>query len=92
MGEILVNLYKIWISVSIFWLCVDDKVPCELQYLELPLHSKETCRNTDIGQRYLFTAAKHYPEIQICAGNLDGGKDACQVWQDLIYQNLNLSE
>ena len=33
----------------------------------------------ELGQRYLFTAAKPYPDIQICAGNLDGGKDACQV-------------
>jgi hypothetical protein len=43
----------------------DDKVPCELQYLELPLHSEETCRATELGQRYLFTAARPYPDIQV---------------------------
>ena len=55
-------------------------LPCELKYLKIPLISHQVCQNTKTGQLYRNQSrGREYPETQICAGVLDGGKDACQV-------------
>ena len=58
---------------------VDKESPCELQYVGLPIIDPEVCKNTELGQVYKFTIGKDLPDIQLCAGHLEGGKDACQV-------------
>ena len=54
-------------------------MPCELKYLKMPLLHHEQCKQTETGKLYEKTAGRPYPDIQICAGFLEGGKDACQV-------------
>ena len=59
--------------------------PCELQYVGLPIIEQEICKSTELGQVYKFTIGKDLPDIQLCAGHLEGGKDACQVIGLLIH-------
>ena len=59
----------------------DKEHPCELQYVGLPLIDKEVCKATETGLVYKESTGNELPEIQICAGHLEGGKDACQVNQ-----------
>ena len=58
---------------------LDKESPCELQYVGLPIIDQEVCKSTELGQVYKFTIGKDLPDIQLCAGHLEGGKDACQV-------------
>ena len=65
--------------------------PCELQYVGLPIIEQEICKSTELGQVYKFTIGKDLPDIQLCAGHLEGGKDACQVISRFMTTNLQRS-
>ena len=58
---------------------IDKAIPCELQYVGLPILAQEVCRTTELGMAYKASIGKDLPDIQLCAGHLEGGKDACQV-------------
>ena len=54
-------------------------LPCELKYIRMPLIDHQVCQNTQTGKLYQMVSGRPYPDIQICAGFLNGTKDACQV-------------
>ena len=58
---------------------VDKQTPCELQYVGLPIIDHEVCKKTETGKTFLRSTNKELPDVQLCAGHLEGGKDACQV-------------
>ena len=45
----------------------------------MPLIDHQVCQNTQTGKLYQMVSGRPYPDIQICAGFLNGTKDACQV-------------
>ena len=47
----------------------------------MPLIDHQVCQNTQTGKLYQMVSGRPYPDIQICAGFLNGTKDACQVKQ-----------
>jgi hypothetical protein len=68
----------------------DQETPCELQYLGVPLLSPEICRKSELGQTYKTFIQRDLPDIQLCAGHLEGGKDACQVrWTALFFHTFS---
>lgn len=54
-------------------------MPCELQFVEIPLLDHEDCQRSDLGKLYLAKTGRAYPKVQLCAGFTHGGRDACQV-------------
>ncbi len=62
----------------------EQETPCELQYLGVPILSMEVCRNSELGKTFKAVVQKDLPDSQMCAGHLEGGKDACQVIKILL--------
>ena len=58
---------------------LDQQTPCELQFVGVPLVSKEVCKNTELGLTYRDAIGRDLPDVQLCAGHMEGGRDACQV-------------
>ena len=80
--------FKILSSYTYFiwgWFCkkysisTGGTLPCELKYIRMPLIDHQVCQNTQTGKLYQMVSGRPYPDIQICAGFLNGTKDACQV-------------
>lgn len=44
----------------------------------LPLLSQDVCKTTETGAIYKETVGTDLPDVQMCAGHLEGRKDACQ--------------
>ena len=61
------------------YVITDKDTPCELQYVGVPIIDHETCKSTELGLTYKNSVQRDLPSIQMCAGHLEGGKDACQV-------------
>ena len=70
---------------------VDKQTPCELQYVGLPIIDHEVCKKTETGKTFLRSTNKELPDVQLCAGHLEGGKDACQVsfGKRIVHKLLN---
>ena len=68
---------------------LDEDTPCELQYVGVPLLSQDVCRKSELGLTYQDAIGRDLPDVQLCAGHLEGGKDACQVLPNFI-KNLRI--
>ena len=68
---------------------LDEETPCELQYVGVPLLSQDVCRKSELGLTYQDAIGRDLPDVQLCAGHLEGGKDACQVLPNFIKNPKN---